>query len=114
MRPLFGLLILLCAAFPVAADELTDALLSIDPRDRQESGIGRVYDDAYGPDEPQAATEDEAGVGLSSSPASLGSTYEGLRSSWYEPTLWPPREPQGLSPDSPDTSNEGVTDSLSP
>ena len=104
-RPLL-LLLLWGLVLPAAtAEDLTDAMLGVDPRNQYDTGTGRVYDRTYGPqDTPEEEGLDTA-TDLSSSSESLGSSYQGLRSSLYDTQSWPPREePKLLSPDSPDTA----------
>ena len=97
-----------------AANDLTDALLSNDPRDRYESGTGRVYHDAYGPEEDAEATAAENGVDAYAAPESLGTAYQDLRSPLYGAEGSTNRalqdEDQPLTVDSPDTSDESTTE----
>lgn len=109
MRTHAALLILLWGlVLPGAsAGEITDAMLDVDPRNQYNTGTGRVYDQAYGPEETPEEEELEAATDLSGYSESLGAAYKGLRSSLYDPQSWPPREElKLLSPDSPDTAQD--------
>lgn len=100
------LMVMWSLALPAAAaDELTDAMLGVDPRDQYDTGTGRVYDQAYGPPETPAEESLDTAADLSGYSASLGSAYQGLRSSLYDTEIRSePEEPKLLSPDSPDTA----------
>ena len=86
---LMGMLML--AGMPwCAADDLTDAMLNVDPRNRLESGQGAGLGSVYGPKEEEApAPETEAEPDQTPPGVSYGSYYGGLRSAVAQPDAAP-------------------------
>lgn len=75
----------LCVAPLCAADDVTDAVVSVDPRSRLESGTGVAYGGIYSPQPAPAAGEEalnpEETPGLS---YGFGEAYKALRSPLYQ------------------------------
>ena len=62
------------------ADELTDAILDVDPRHSLRSGTGVVYGSTYSPSDAQPLNPSD----VSTLPYDLGTEYTGLRSPLYQ------------------------------
>ncbi len=91
MRFVVGLLMLFAIAPVCGAYDLTDAMLSVDPRNRLETGRGAALSSVYGPkeDEETPAPETEAELDQTPPGVSYGSYYGGLRSAVAQPDAAP-------------------------
>ena len=73
----------LCLAPSTFADEITDALIDVDPRNKLESGVGVTYDAIYSPqDDPTVQDPATLEPTLGEAPTYQG-YFEGLQSPLY-------------------------------
>lgn len=85
--PLAGILMVALLAPMGMADDLTDAIVGVDPRSRLESGSGATYGGIYSP-QPASAVPEEAlnpeDDSTLSSRYGFGEAYHSLRSPLYQ------------------------------
>lgn len=83
---LLTFMLLACTAGSFAwADDVTDALLGVDPRLKLESGRGSVLGNAYEPKEDEQAPAEELNAPLDeSASANRYAPYDGLRSPLFD------------------------------
>ena len=81
MRLVVGLLMLFTIAPVCRADDLTDAMVNTDPRDRLETGQGAAFSAVYGPKTEEAPSPEAPEREETTPEGSYGSYYGDLRSS---------------------------------
>ena len=100
MRYVLGFLLCLAAVPLCRADDLTDAMTGVDPRNRLQTGQGAAFGEIYGPEEDTVAPETAPEADQIPPGVSYGSYDGGLKSSVSQPDAGASQEESDDSSDS--------------